>query len=151
MELTSDNVQAICKDVLYKDSEIKMVDGEPVYSVEPVIVPGVVNAYGFHPQRLQSHARDIRTMLLQLPSTFFVSIGGGWSFLNLCVREDGFQWTGLHQVQEQLCCMGIALGMATWVPNDRKLWGAMPGNVPYFQIDLSQEKKDDGVTDPQNT
>lgn len=143
MELTSDNVQKVCKDVLYRDDEVKMVNGEPVYTVEPVIVPGVVNAYGFHPSRLKSHARDIRTMLLQLPSPFFVATGGGWTFLNMCQRDDGVQWTGLHLVQEQLGCLAVGLGMASWVPADRKLWGAMPGGVPYFQIDLSQENSGD--------
>jgi hypothetical protein len=136
MKLLADNVEEVFKDCLFKDSEL---DKDKKPKVTPVIVTGIVNNYGVHPDRLHGHARDVRTMLAQLPKEFFVTSGGGWSFLNLCMRADGEQWTGLHQTQERLACLAIGLGMASWLPDGREFWKAFPGGVPYVQINLADQ------------
>lgn len=135
MQLLADNVEKILIDCLFKDDEL---DENNKPKIEPVVVTGIVNAYAFHPARLHSHARDVRTMLTQLPDNFHQNIGGGWSFLNMCMRSDGEQWTGLHQTQEHLAVLAIGLGMGSWLPPDRKMWGSFPGSVPYFIVNLGE-------------
>lgn len=139
MKLTADNLNEVLKYVMFKEDEVKMVNGKPVTTVEPVVVVGIVNSFGFHPGRLHERVRDVRTMLTELPRDFFVGGGGGWTFLNLCMKADGTQWTGLHAQQEALACLAIGLGLGQWVPEDRQLWNATPprgAGVPYVQFDL---------------
>ena len=124
MILTSANVEAVFIDCLFRDGEV--IDGA-------VPAVGVLHTFGFHPERLESHRADVESMLAELPTNFRVSGGGGWSFLNLCVRADGVQWTGLHKVQEELVALAIGLGLGSLMPG-RELWPAMPGGLPYFQI-----------------
>lgn len=140
MKLTAENVQAVTADCLYRDDEI---DANGDFKVAPVYVEGIVNKYGFHPERLHSHARDVRTMLTDLPSEFYASIGGGWSFLNLCMRTNHSMWTGLHRDQEFLACLAIGLGLASWFPNEREHWAKLPGSIPYFIVNLEKERMSD--------
>ena len=140
MELTASNVEAIVTDCLYRDDELDK-DGKP--KIEPVVVQCILSNYGFFPERLQKHKREVASMLLQLPKEFFPATGGGWSFLQMCMRADGVQWTGLHQTQEHLCALAIALGYANWlIP--REMWAMLPGGMPYIQINLNEETSGDG-------
>ena len=133
MELTTKNVETVFKDCLYTEEEITF---EPPNSKVPkgcVIVEGIVNTFGFHPERLASHKEDIRSMLADLPTEFRENSGGGWSFLNACIRQhDGEQW-GEHRNMEQLFCLGIGLGMAKWLL-PRNMWNVLPGEMPYVSI-----------------
>ena len=98
-----------------------------------VMVEGIVANYGFHPERLESHREEMIALLEQLPDGFRESGGGGSSFLNACIDRDGNQWTGLHQIMEQLMVLGVALGLASYMlPKD--MWKALPGGMPYFSI-----------------
>lgn len=81
------------------------------------------------------HAELILAMLLELPTEFRASGGGGWSFLNACMDRHGDQWTGLHQTMAML----FALGQATDPPLvtcqlPRDVWPALPGGMPYYVI-----------------
>lgn len=83
--------------------------------------------------KLADHAELILAMLLELPTEFRASAGGGWSFLNACNDRHGNQWTGLHRTMAQLFAMGQGLGLvACLLPRD--LWEALPGGVPYYAI-----------------
>lgn len=135
MELTSDNVTEVTKACLYQDGEVTSEDEIPEGSV---VVAGILNSFAFHPERLESHREDVRSMLNQLPGEFID--GGGWSFLNMCLRKDGEQWTGLHLVQERLAALIIGLGYGAWFPPTRDSWGVMPGGLPYLVV--SKEAKD---------
>lgn len=124
MELTSANVGDIFRRCLFDDNEVM---------TPRVEVVGIMNNFGFHPGRIESLEPDIKSMLDQLPTEFKISGGGGWSFLQMCIRADGHQWTGMHQIQEQLMVLGMAAG---WVLPllPRRLWGMLPGGMPYVQI-----------------
>ena len=128
MELTSEKVEEIFLDCLFKEHEI--IEGKP--SLEPVEVKGVVNNFGFHPKRLAIHKDQITELLQELPPEFFQDSGGGWTFLNACVDKHGNQW-GEHQNIEQLFCLGIGLGMVKYqLP--REMWAVLPGGMPYVVI-----------------
>ena len=98
-----------------------------------VMVEGIVANYGFHPERLESHREEMIALLEQLPDGFRESGGGGMSFFDSYLDRDGNQWTGLHQIMEQLMVLGVALNLASYMlPKD--MWKALPGGMPYFSI-----------------
>lgn len=122
--IDSERVNEIFLDSLFKDGEDTTNRRE---------VEGILNKFGFHPERLESHRTEIEEMLMQLPDEFKQSIGGGWSFLQACMDRDGNQWTGLHRRMDQLFSLGIALGkVKNQLP--RELWEALPGGMPYFVV-----------------
>jgi hypothetical protein len=81
-----------------------------------------------------SHKDEIKSMLLELDDNFLESKGGGWSFLNMCTTKDGTLWTSFHRKMEQLCMLAIGTKTGKWVIEDRSIWYALPGGVPYFVI-----------------
>jgi hypothetical protein len=138
MILTGDAVRGVLKDCLYSDEEFGPGNDSPEGTV---IVEGIVNAFGFHPERLQSHTDEIMGLLLQLPEEFRRSNpSGGWSFLNACQRSDGVQWTSFHRDMDALFCLGMGVGKVTlMVP--RKLWMTLPGGMPYYVIEDEKESR----------
>lgn len=124
MTISSEAVTAAFMDCLFTDGED---------TTNHVVAEGIVQTVGFHPDRLASHRDEVMAMLMELPVEFRQTGGGGWSFLNACMDKDGAQWTGLHQVMEQLFCMGIALGLCEYqIP--REMWDVLPGGMPYIVI-----------------
>lgn len=123
MKLTAENVEAILKDCFYKDGE---------NAADAKIVEGVVNKFGFNPERLQSHSEAVKELLHCLPDQFQIDKGGGWSFLQACMTNTGEQWAE-HVNVEQLLVLGLATGHAKLcVP--RELWQILPGGMPYFVV-----------------
>lgn len=122
-------IDAILKDCLFTEEE--MVDGKPPEGY--IEVDAVVNRFGFHPERIESHREEVEAMLAQLPSEFQRSGGGGMSLLNGCVDKDGNQWTGFQQNVGHLFALGMALGKVGFVL-PREMWSTLPGGVPYYVI-----------------
>jgi len=117
-------IDNIFDDCLYED-------GEPTDGYIPV--DGVFNKFGLHPDRLEGHREEVREALLNLPSEFMESGGGGMSFLRACLDKDGNQWTSEHIHIEQLMCLGIGLDIVRFcLP--REVWGVLPGGLPYFVV-----------------
>ncbi len=128
MELTAENVRKVFKDCLFKDTEV--VDGQPPKTM--VTVEGIMATFELHPERLESHRKDVIELLDQLPETFRLEGGGGWSFLCACNRKDGTQW-GEHPDMELLFALGIGLGLAKWAL-PREMWDVLPGALPYVTV-----------------
>lgn len=133
MKLTSENVKNVVMDCLYSDEEVQKI-GHEALKEKAAIARGITTNFGFDPERLKKHEKDIEEMLLQLPETFLKSKGGGWSFLNACIDKDGNQW-GEHQSVEELMCLGLATKKVT-IPMPREAWSMFPGGVPYFTVEL---------------
>lgn len=130
MELTAQNVMETMKGCMFNDDTPQ----EEVLK-RAVIVEGILCKFGFDPDRLKAKEADIVSMLEQLPTAFRRDVGGGYSFLGACNREDGVQWTGLHKLMDELFCLGMAIGkVSSVVP--REMWQLMPGGMPYFTIDF---------------
>lgn len=123
MKLTANNVETVIKDCLFLDEEDKS---------NPVISEGIMNAFGFHPERLESHREDIRSMLSALPDEFHADKGGGMSFLNACMTRDGEHW-GEHPSMDKLFVLGQALGLAK-LALPRAMWNVLPGGMPYWTV-----------------
>ena len=125
MELTSENVSCVYEDC----------SGDP----GDLFVEGISRGHNFRADRIDHWNDDIFDMLKQLPAPFRSDSGGGWTFLNGCLRSDGKQWTDLHFVVELLMCLGIASGRAEFLFTDRELWLPLPGRFPYFLVDVGCE------------
>ena len=133
--LTSAAVTDVLTSLLYQDA--------PTDLSGAVMVHGIVTNYGFDPAKVAAAKPRVAAMIKELHSSFHRTGGGGMSFLNLCMDKNGRQWTGLHQVQEQLCAIAIAVGLAQWcVPQE--MWKLMPGGMPYvvFFDDAAVETTD---------
>lgn len=123
LKLTSENVEEVLLDCLFHEDEDKS---------NRIEVEGILNSFGFHPQRLEQHKQDIASMLKQLPTEFHEKGGGGWSFLNAYMTNTGEQW-GEHADIEKLLCLGIATKQAK-ILLSREMWTAFPGGMPYFIV-----------------
>jgi hypothetical protein len=129
--LTANRVDEIMLDCVYRDEEVAdFVPGE--WPEDMVRVDGIVNPYGFHPQRLASHEAEIREMLAELPPDFMRSSGGGMSFLNACVDRHGNHWAE-HPTMGALFALGEGVGAVKCIL-PREMWAALPGGVPYYVV-----------------
>jgi len=124
IELRPDVVEAIFMDCLFKE-------GEDTSRAIPA--RGIVNNFGYHPDRLKSHEEEIVALLNELPNEFKKESGGGWSFLNGCMDKHGNQWTGEHRVMDQLFSLGLAINKIE-LPFPREAWSILPGGMPYYAI-----------------
>jgi hypothetical protein len=151
MDLTSENVEQICLDSMLTDQRlgeimltrgVDLTSGDDPEAMETVkklaekgdvvLVSGIVNAFVFDPVRLETHRDDVLSMVRQLPDTFDVKVGGGWSFLNMAETAKGDLWAE-HRGMETLACLAIGLDIASWsVP--KRLWAMMPGGMPYIMF-----------------
>lgn len=129
MNLTTENVDLVMRDVLYKDHEV--VDGQVPEGA--VVVKGLIHDFGFHPERLEARREDVKSMLLQLPNDFMKSGGQGASFFGACMTKDGELW-GQHRDIELLLCLGLGLKLAKFVFG-RDMWQCLPGGMPYFFVE----------------
>lgn len=139
MELTSDNVEKLFFASLFTDEEVKAFPSEPkteeeIAALGGIPVRGIMVNIAFHKERLESHRKEVHSMLSELPDKY----AHGWTFLNMCEKKDGSQWTGLHQRMEQLVMLGVGLGYAKF-PLSSSIWFMLPGGMPYVTIDLSEK------------
>lgn len=122
--LTPQHVETVFTACLFKDGED---------TSDHIVAEGIVHTVNFHPGRIEEHRQEIHDMLAELPDQFKTSSGGGYSFLNACLNKHGNQWTGLHQTQEKLVQLGIAIGEVEYcLP--RNMWPLFPGGMPYFTV-----------------
>jgi hypothetical protein len=128
-ETTAEKVHNIFMDCLFKVEEIE--DGKIPEGA--ILVDGIVESFGFHPERLNSHRDEVKAILDLMPSNFHKKGGGGWSLLNLCQDKDGNQWAE-HPTMQELVVLGKGLGMVAYCM-PREMWAVLPGGVPYIVID----------------
>lgn len=129
-------VDEIAKGILYSKEEAenapkttKEVDGrELTVPTDAIVVFGIHRNFGFHPEKVENHADDIRSLVERIPSDkFFDEEGGGYSFLELAETRDGELWAQ-HQIVEAFCAVSIAARYARWLSIPVNV---LPGGVPY--------------------
>lgn len=126
MNLSAQNVDTIFKYCLFKE-------GEPRETF--ALGDGVMMKVGFNPERLWEKTDDIKSMLAGLPDSFQSVVGGGDSFLNMCMDKEGSQWADLHLTMDQLVCLGRAINKIDYhMP--REDWGFLPAGMPFLVIGL---------------
>lgn len=105
-----------------------------------VTVKGILHNAHFAVSELQKRHKEIGAMLDLLPTPFQKlekGGGGGWSFLQACLDNDGNLWTGVHLTMEQLFMLGLATEQASFCM-PREIWEALPGGMPYLVIHTTQ-------------
>jgi hypothetical protein len=132
-KLNAKRVNDIFMDCLFTDEELKRCPtGIPE---NYLMVQGIVNDFGLHPERTESHREEIIELLKELPDEFHKDGGGGWSFMNACDDRHGNQWADEHREMEQLFALGIAIKKAKFqLP--KPMWSALPGGMPYVVVDV---------------
>lgn len=131
--LNSELVNRVFLDCLYNNNEIKVDDnGNQIIPKDAVIVKGIVNKVGFNPERLNIYRKRVVEMLEELPDSFHSNKGGGMSFLKMHEDKNGNQWTDSHKIMDELLCLGLGLNLMEFCIEDRDMWMALPGNMPYI-------------------
>ena len=125
--LNPNEVNDLFMSCLLTDEEIE--NGAPKPGVELVLIEGVISQFGLHAGRLHAAKETIRGWVQELP----VQFGSGWSFLMLCNDKYGEQWTGMHQVMEQLVVLCIGSGLMEYCA-PREAWHKFPGGMPYVRV-----------------
>lgn len=129
MKLNTSNVNQVFLKVLFTEQET------PENAIK---VSGIVNNFGFHPERILEQKENIRGLLMQLPNEFMASGGGGYSFLQACVTSEGQQW-GEHRDMEQLFALGLACGLVDeLLPIEMRQ--LLPGGMPYYIVNNISER-----------
>jgi len=113
LQLCPEHIQALLRDTLYNRDELELW-GCPV-PPNAHIVTGVEKRYGFHPLRLEHHRSSIERLVQQLPARFFRRGG----------RYDTQGWTNSPQLQDDLCCLAIGVGLCS-----------LTGKVAHFALKL---------------
>lgn len=120
LKLTAENVIMICNSCICTDKAVTNV----------INAQGVRLNLDFDPIKLVKNERSIREMLHQLPKEFRASSGGGASFLDMALDENGTLW-GEHYHVDALLCLGLAIEKLTFtLPRDK--WWKFPQSMPYI-------------------
>jgi len=126
--LTAEAVEKIFRHSFFVEEEMS----DEALVTTAAVGEGIMNRYGFHPERLESHREEVKELLGELSSDFQETGGGGMSFLNACMDKNERQW-GEHINVEMLMSLGLALGLVEYCA-PRELWPILPGGMPYFVV-----------------
>lgn len=124
MKLTAENVHNVFIDCLFKTGE--NTDNHKIGN-------GILIKVGFKPEKLIEHKEDLNDFIDQIHPFFHKTVGGGWSFLNLCEDKDGNQWADLHTTVDELVCLLNATEQLSYLA-PREYWRYFIGGVPYLII-----------------
>lgn len=123
MKLTAENVNIVFRHCLFNENE---------NTENAIMVNGIMNNYGFHPERINNNKENIITMLQELSDDFKVGAGEGTSFINLPFTRDKAQW-GEQQNAEQLMLLGMAIEKVRYTM-PKEFWANLPGSMPYITV-----------------
>ncbi len=136
MQLTAANVEKVFLDCFLKEG----------YTDETKVIPvnSVTGNFGFDPDKIEKYSEDIHDMIGQLSSNFDEK-NQGYSFIYLPFKGEApeqWQW-GEQRNGDQLMALGLASGWMKLTLEDKKLWVALPGGVPYvYRLDNRADMSD---------
>lgn len=127
MQLTAKNVEKVFLDCFLKEG----------YTDETKVIPvnSVTGNFGFDPDKIEKYSEDIHDMISQLHPNFDEK-NQGYTFMNLPFKgENNEQW-GEQRNGDQLMALGLASGWMKLTLEDKDIWAALPGGVPYvYRLD----------------
>lgn len=129
--ISSQEIRSMFMDSLFKPEELP-ASGTPDEGTF-VRVEGIVGGFGFHPERVKTHAPRLKEIIAELDPNFLV----GWTFLNLPFDKNGNQW-GEQPTANEFMCLSMANGLARY-QFPREMWEVLPGGVPYVQFTATGE------------
>ena len=134
MQLTAENVEKIFLDCFLKEG----------YTDETKVIPvnSVTGNFGFDPDKIEKYSEDIRDMIGQLSSNFDEK-NQGYTFMNLPFKGEAPEQWGEQRNGDQLMALGLASGWMKLTLEDRLMWAALPGGVPYvYRLDNRADMSD---------
>ena len=122
LKLTIENVEKIFLDCFLPNN----------YTDNTKVIPvnTVTGNFGFDPEKIEKHAADIQQMISQLSSNFDEA-NEGYSFMNLPFKGENDELWGGQINGDHLMALGLASGWMKFTIEDKYLWQALPGGVPY--------------------
>lgn len=134
MTLTAKNVEKVFLDCFLKEG----------YTDETKVIPvnSVTGNFGFDPDKIEKYSEDIHDMISQLHPNFDEK-NQGYTFMNLPFKgENNEQW-GEQRNGDQLMALGLASGWMKLTLEDKDIWAALPGGVPYvYRLDNRADMSD---------
>lgn len=134
MQLTAKNVEKVFLDCFLKEG----------YTDETKVIPvnSVTGNFGFDPDKIEKYSEDIHDMINQLHPNFDEK-NQGYTFMNLPFKgENNEQW-GEQRNGDQLMALGLASGWMKLTLEDKLIWAALPGGVPYvYRLDNRADMSD---------
>lgn len=118
---------------LFNDDEVPADGSLPEAAVVVETFRGKV---GLHRDRLASKREEIAAIVRRLEPSFRrvgEGAGHGMSFMRLPFFADGEHWAE-HPTCDELLGLAFGLGMGGFLM-PRKMWGALPGGMPYLWLD----------------
>lgn len=121
--IQSTRVTEIFMDCLLKADEISK-DNKPI--VKTTVVEGINITVHLHKKRLESHKKEIESMIDNLSEVFYK----GYSFINMCLDKNEEEWTSIAKVQQELLLLALGIDkMRYCLPKEE--WDVFPYGVPY--------------------
>ena len=122
LKLTIENVEKIFLDCFLPNN----------YTDNTKVIPvnTVTGNFGFDPEKIEKHAADIQQMISQLSSNFDEA-NEGYSFMNLPFKGENDELWGGQINGDHLMALGLASGWMKLTIEDKYLWQALAGGVPY--------------------
>ena len=134
MQLTAENVEKVFLDCFLKEGYTD--------ETKVILVNSVTGNFGFDPDKIEKYSEDIHDMICQLSSNFDEK-NQGYTFMNLPFKgENNEQW-GEQRNGDQLMALGLVSGWMKLTLEDKRLWIALPGGVPYvYRLDKRVDMSD---------
>ena len=134
MTLTAKNVEKVFLDCFLKEGYTD--------ETKVILVNSVTGNFGFDPDKIEKYSEDIHDMISQLSSNFDEK-NQGYTFMNLPFKgENNEQW-GEQRNGDQLMALGLASGWMKLTLEDKLMWAALPGGVPYvYRLDNRADMSD---------
>jgi len=130
--INAEKVHELIANCLFTEDEQAAWEDPKRPPKDATIVYGLVRNFAFHTGRLESNRDEVKSLLLNLPSPFMQSVGGGFTFLNMPSDKKGNLW-GEQHTAESLLVLGLGLGLAKYCA-PRSMWNILPGGVPYIVV-----------------
>lgn len=127
MSIDPERIHEIFNDCLFKDNESHS---------EYLPAKGLTMSVGFHPERTEKHASEIHELCMNLLAEFQEDIGGGHSFLYMCMDKDG-NYCMEQPTAQELLLLGIATGWMSFLM-PREVWSVLPGGVPFVVVNTQR-------------
>lgn len=134
MQLTAANVEKVFLDCFLKEG----------YTDETKVIPvnSVTGNFGFDPDKIEKYSEDIHDMISQLHPNFDEK-NQGYTFMNLPFKGENDEQWGEQRNGDQLMALGLASGWMKLTLEDRLMWAALPGGVPYvYRLDNRADMSD---------
>lgn len=103
----------------------------PEIGTEAIKAKGINNTFILDPKKITEFESEIISMLDELNEDIREDKGGGISLICIPFDKHDHQW-GEQINANELMVLGMAIGRIKYLFENRMIWSALPGSVPYY-------------------